>query len=732
MAVTYGFYNSLNHDRTYDAIQMSSIFDGIIKDGIFEAIGDQLEVSANSGMIITVGTGRAWFDHTWTLNDSLLPLEVEEAEIVLDRIDSVILEVNADIMTRANSIYILKGSASSSPVHPSLINTEDIHQYRLADITVGAGVTEITQANITNYIGTSDTPFITGVLETMDVDMLVAQWQDEYRQMTAADHQAYTSSLNADHTAYENQRMADDASFDAWFQNKMNEVLAWYQNLQVTIDQNVAVKLQNEIGTLSLLQTQTKTNLVAAINELVTNSYPCFIRATCAEDFAGNRIELSYNGQVVDSKIVPSVAPYIVEFAVKETGLYTVTETVNQISAQVTVTNYTIYNVGLYLGSIVVTVDEAFIGRLITCSDGHTTKTWTADGLTHTFSVGLGTWTIKGVTASGVERTATVNVTEYTQYTAALYLGAINLTCDEDFIGHNITCSDGNDTITWMCTGTTHTFSVGLGTWTISSTIDGNTFTTEVTVTEYTEYDAELHTNIELNLTVYSAAADTVYYYEDNNTSTTPITLCTTNNSGEGSGTIVIPGNGNKTITFYSTIAKDTTSGTNIYSKSVNLTNGTTELKVMPEGAVYWYGWKLVEPHKSGQGGTSASGGFNTNEMYTACAVDPNTSDASYYFDFTLPNGFKEPFTTIKAIGRSTTTSWNSPNGSCKKTNSSGLGAYNIGTFTVSGSNYSLISSSTEGWDPNHPNNVTFAGTDNNKDQSANTRYAYCKAIWLE
>ena len=348
MAVTYGFYNSLNHDRTYDAIQMSSIFDGIIKDGIFEAIGDQLEVSANSGMIITVGTGRAWFDHTWTLNDSLLPLTVEEAEIVLDRIDSVILEVNADIMTRANSIYILKGSASSSPVHPSLINTEDIHQYRLADIAVGAGTTEITQADITNYIGTSDTPFITGVLETMDVDMLVAQWQDEYRQMTAADHQSYTSSLNADHTAYENQRIADDALFDEWFQNKMNEVLAWYQNLQVTIDQNVAVRLQNEIGTLSLLQTQTKTNLVAAINELVTNSYPCFIRATCSEDFAGNRIELSYNGQVVDSKIVPSVSPYIVEFAVKETGLYTITETVNQISAQVTVTIYTVYNVGLY------------------------------------------------------------------------------------------------------------------------------------------------------------------------------------------------------------------------------------------------------------------------------------------------------------------------------------------------------------------------------------------------
>ena len=30
MSVTYGFYNSKNRDRRYDAIQMSSIFDGII------------------------------------------------------------------------------------------------------------------------------------------------------------------------------------------------------------------------------------------------------------------------------------------------------------------------------------------------------------------------------------------------------------------------------------------------------------------------------------------------------------------------------------------------------------------------------------------------------------------------------------------------------------------------------------------------------------------------------
>ena len=39
MSFTYGFYNSKNHDRTYNAEQMSSIFDGLIEDGIYESIG---------------------------------------------------------------------------------------------------------------------------------------------------------------------------------------------------------------------------------------------------------------------------------------------------------------------------------------------------------------------------------------------------------------------------------------------------------------------------------------------------------------------------------------------------------------------------------------------------------------------------------------------------------------------------------------------------------------------
>lgn len=40
MAVTYGFFNSVNGDRKYNADQMSSYFDGLVTDGVYEKIGD--------------------------------------------------------------------------------------------------------------------------------------------------------------------------------------------------------------------------------------------------------------------------------------------------------------------------------------------------------------------------------------------------------------------------------------------------------------------------------------------------------------------------------------------------------------------------------------------------------------------------------------------------------------------------------------------------------------------
>lgn len=180
--LTYGFYNSKNHDRRYNALQMSSIFDGIIKDGVFMSIGNHFNVTANgTNMAITIGTGRAWFNHTWTLNDAPMVLSLQPSNLVLGRIDAVVLEVNNEVTVRANSIKIKTGTASSNPQKPSMTNTQTIHQYPLAFITVAAGVTLINQADVENAVGITPTPFITGVLETINIDTLIQQWKDQWR-----------------------------------------------------------------------------------------------------------------------------------------------------------------------------------------------------------------------------------------------------------------------------------------------------------------------------------------------------------------------------------------------------------------------------------------------------------------------------------------------------------------------------------------------------------------------
>ena len=182
MSVTFGFYNSKEGDRRYDAIQMSSIFDGIIRDGILQHVGTAMVVKESEAMIINVGVGRAWFNHTWTLNDALLPLVVPQSEILLNRYDAVVLEVDSREAVRANDIKIIKGTPASNPTKPTMVKTNDRWQYPLAYIYVGAGVTSIRQANITNCVGTSECPFVTAPLDKVEIDDLIAQWQDQWKE----------------------------------------------------------------------------------------------------------------------------------------------------------------------------------------------------------------------------------------------------------------------------------------------------------------------------------------------------------------------------------------------------------------------------------------------------------------------------------------------------------------------------------------------------------------------
>lgn len=181
--IEFGFYNSLNGDRKYSAVDISRIFDGLINDGIFQTYGghfgvnDARLVDGTNGMQVYINTGRAWFDHTYSVSDVVMTRDIAQASTSYPRIDTVVLETNSQ--TRTNSIKVITGEAKANPVPPVLTNTETVHQYPLADITVPKGATSISLANIRNRIGTEDCPYATSLFDG-EVDSIVTRELSRY------------------------------------------------------------------------------------------------------------------------------------------------------------------------------------------------------------------------------------------------------------------------------------------------------------------------------------------------------------------------------------------------------------------------------------------------------------------------------------------------------------------------------------------------------------------------
>lgn len=254
MSVSSGFFNSLNGDRKYNAAQMSAIFDGLIIDGVFASIGTAFAVKATGGLTVNVGVGKAWFDHTWTVNDSILPMTAPEAEVLLDRIDAVVLEVNGMESVRNNTIKFVKGNPSSAPSRPTLTNEGNVHQYPLCYIYRKYGTAVINQADITPMVGTESTPFVTGILQTISLDELLGKWQDELDRFTDARSKEvddWIAQEESDFTAWFNKMKADlqqeQTVLDQWIASEQADFLAWYNQMKDQLSGDVAGNLQLEI-----------------------------------------------------------------------------------------------------------------------------------------------------------------------------------------------------------------------------------------------------------------------------------------------------------------------------------------------------------------------------------------------------------------------------------------------------------------------------------------------------
>lgn len=315
MAFTFGFYNSVNEDRKYDARDFSRFFDGIIVDGVLMHYGNRFFVKPGQGeMQIIVQSGRAWYDGTWNYNDGDMVIDLDASEPLLNRIDAVVIDVNRSDYSRLNELKIIKGNPSSSPSKPTLIKSTLHNQYPIAYITVNKGVTNITTANIESKIGTSDNPFATGVLETMDIDELIAQWGAQW-----------TERIERVQNETEEWNEEQHRNFLIWLENEKNIILQymatfklnmdsheadfndWFQNLEDTLSSNQAGNLTIEIGNVAqkefehyydLVNKETTFTIDSTGNKIITEISSDMVATT-------NKVKNS-EGTTITTNLVPS------------------------------------------------------------------------------------------------------------------------------------------------------------------------------------------------------------------------------------------------------------------------------------------------------------------------------------------------------------------------------------------------------------------------------------------
>lgn len=259
----YGFFDSIKGDRKYNARDVSKLFDGIILDGIFAAVGDHFSVNVHptQAMTLTVGTGQAWLNHVKVINTSPMSLTFDTGSS--NRYDAIVVEVNE--LERTASIFIKKdiGKPSSqittgvNPIDMSnFTNNVYIHQYLLAYALIRAGQNKISTADVASRIGFASPegiPYVTGPLETLSADETLKQWVAQWE-----------AFYNGSNTYLNTFKTNSGAALTAFQNNSAQEINTFKSNSTSEIN-SFKTKSDSEINTF-------KSNCTDALNTFAIDS----------------------------------------------------------------------------------------------------------------------------------------------------------------------------------------------------------------------------------------------------------------------------------------------------------------------------------------------------------------------------------------------------------------------------------------------------------------------------
>ena len=153
MAFYSGFFNSKGLDRTYTAEDFTSYLSSIICNGILDTYGQNFKLTAaNSGLGVVLGTGKAWINGHYFINDSRYVIDLTSyQDESLPRYVGIAIYLDTTESVRSVTLKLFPGTPAENPQLPSIPQDEDHVRLLMYAVRLNPGATELSDRDWWDY-----------------------------------------------------------------------------------------------------------------------------------------------------------------------------------------------------------------------------------------------------------------------------------------------------------------------------------------------------------------------------------------------------------------------------------------------------------------------------------------------------------------------------------------------------------------------------------------------------
>lgn len=153
MAFSYGFFDSKGLDRTYTAENFCDYLGSIICNGIQDNYGQKFSLTAaTSGLKVTLGTGKAWIDGHYFINDSRYSIDLTEfQDESLPRYVTISIVLDTSENARKIAVEVTSGTPAENPTLPPFETTENRKRLLLYGVRLNVGATSLSSFDWYDY-----------------------------------------------------------------------------------------------------------------------------------------------------------------------------------------------------------------------------------------------------------------------------------------------------------------------------------------------------------------------------------------------------------------------------------------------------------------------------------------------------------------------------------------------------------------------------------------------------